>query len=515
MNSISTKAPSSDRYVTLRFCRWLCGPPRLRILLGVLACLGTLVAAFYAFENWRGRRAWTRMQRQLQESGQWAEFTALIPPPVPDDQNFAMTPVLAPLLDFEPGTQKHRDTNAVARIRELGKTVNSGSSKWEGWRLGQSTDWSEVLAAKATTNSVALTPAVVLEALRAEEPFLAELRTASARPHARFNIRYDLEDPTAMLLPHLSVLNAANRVLSVRASAQLALGRTDAALADIELGFYLIETIRQEPVLISYLVRCAGLNRLIQPVWEGLREKAWSEPQLLALQTLLQRCHFWADAQTALTAERIVCGNRIIEVVRRRPTMLGKLGSIEGSEGGSSDFLVALFPRGWFYLEQVEYHRLFTASLGPTAMPRSESVDPAQVEAASGRLDDVLRQRRSPFSHHLLSSMLLPALGKRGEEGGRRAGLRGPGDARLCARRATGCRGGTLSRGPPGPRSEVPYRRPSRCHPRRALALSVDPQRRLPPLSVGWNATDDGGVPGRNEKGRSDSATGDWVWALQ
>ena len=57
----------------------------------VLACLGTLIALFYAVENWRGRQAWANFQREWAAKGEHFDLASVIPPTVPDGENFFMT----------------------------------------------------------------------------------------------------------------------------------------------------------------------------------------------------------------------------------------------------------------------------------------------------------------------------------------------------------------------------------------------------------------------------------------
>ena len=52
------------------------------------ACIIVIAACFYSEENWRGMRAWTDCQRELETRGEKLDWTNYIPPPVPDDQNF-------------------------------------------------------------------------------------------------------------------------------------------------------------------------------------------------------------------------------------------------------------------------------------------------------------------------------------------------------------------------------------------------------------------------------------------
>ena len=64
-----------------------------RLLLG-LTCLAGLIALFYAEEDIRGRLAWGHFKAHWEAKGEKFDFVAFIPPPVPDDQNFAMTPLV-------------------------------------------------------------------------------------------------------------------------------------------------------------------------------------------------------------------------------------------------------------------------------------------------------------------------------------------------------------------------------------------------------------------------------------
>src|SRR4051812_1885557 len=64
----------------------------LRVYLFLLACLATLIALFYAVENWRGKRAWETYRRELEAKGVKLDWAAYIPGPVPDEQNLFKAP---------------------------------------------------------------------------------------------------------------------------------------------------------------------------------------------------------------------------------------------------------------------------------------------------------------------------------------------------------------------------------------------------------------------------------------
>lgn len=57
---------------------------------GVLALA---VVFFYAEEDWRGHKAWQQFKQQSEACGE--RFELAIPPAVPDEQNFALAPIVA------------------------------------------------------------------------------------------------------------------------------------------------------------------------------------------------------------------------------------------------------------------------------------------------------------------------------------------------------------------------------------------------------------------------------------
>ncbi len=74
------------------FIRRLSSRSNLSRCLFVFACLATLVAIFYAEENWRGTRAWEKSRRELEARGEVLDWAAYIPAPVQDDQNIFKAP---------------------------------------------------------------------------------------------------------------------------------------------------------------------------------------------------------------------------------------------------------------------------------------------------------------------------------------------------------------------------------------------------------------------------------------
>ena len=171
-------------------------------------------------------------------------------------------------------------------------------------RSGATNSNQKFASGKLDLASRAAAAPAVLAGLHPAKPIWTELRAASDRPYSRYPVVYDLDDPWGILLPHLGNVKRVVQRLQLRACAELAAGRSDDALADVKLMLYLADSVKNEPFLISYLVRLACVQLAIQPVWEGLAEHAWSDAQLQELQARLQQYDFFAHMEQSLAGER-------------------------------------------------------------------------------------------------------------------------------------------------------------------------------------------------------------------
>lgn len=525
-----------------------------------LVLVGVLL---FAEENWRGHWAWNRYKRELAAKGEKIELSAVIPPPVPDDKNFAMTPFLAPLFDFIPGTQKwpgnnpldslnHFASNYDAASRDLGSSKATRTNSWVKERTDFREWYAAVLKSKSnpgksthrvkvstaggyrfggSTNSVAgpsgeaaatnytdLEAAQgVLKMLTEADPVLDELRAASQLPYARFNLRYEHDDPAEILLPHLAVVKHLCKVLQLRACAELAVGQPNAAFQDTELILYLADVCRDEPFVISELVRAASMALACQPIAEGMEH--WSEPQLRAFQDRLGKFDFCADTRRMLKAERY-WSTAIIAYVERSPEKVQLIESFfnnQSSPGiGLGANLLSVVPDGWFEFEKLNCCRIIEESMLPAIDTNQRVIRPDRCDAASARIANQ-NGRSLPgvlFRHQILSLLLLSgelrvpqkaAFAQAGADCVRIAcGLE-------LYRRANGQLPEKLQELVPRFLEQVPtdivngeplkYRREADAH----YVL----------YSVGWNSADDGGVPAAGQSGQDSAlAEGDWVWRL-
>jgi hypothetical protein len=317
-------------------------------------------------------------------------------------------------------------------------------------------------------------------------------------------------------LPHLAVVKQLSQVLELRACAKLALGQIDPAFEDTKLLLHLTDACKDEPFLVSQLVRMGQLGLALQPVAEGMNQ--WSEPQLRSLQARLAGFDFCADAKRALSAERF-WASAIIDDVGRSPGKLDLLGSVSGRQQsgfGLGAALMSIAPSGWYDFEKLNCSRMADESVLPAIDLTTRQISPRLSHAADERMARLTKRSLTGlYFHHLFfCSLLLPGVSKATEKA-------------ACAQTGVDCAliACALER----------YRREHGQFPESLGALQPQFVEKLPhdiingqPLkyhrtetgqyvlySVGWNEIDDGGLVGvaKSEEANSFSQ-GDWVWRL-
>jgi hypothetical protein len=295
---------------------------KLRIFLITAGCLLVLLPALLVTEeNWRGKRAWENYKTQMEAQGEHLDMAPFIPPPVPDEKNFMLNPVFAPLFDDNDDPKvmlsgsdielDHVSPDIVHDYAKESPPISKG-----GWNKGLPRDdfkgWQTYYRAELHDVKLDKSPAEdVLTALSRYDPLLAVLRDAAAtRPLSRAPLQYG--KGFMMRLSHYSVMQKLIKILDMRARAELELNRTDDASADLQLGFHLLESIKSDPLLISGLVRITWFSILMQPLWEGIASHRWTDAQLAQLEDHL-RIDFLADFESTIRSERAVSISSLLE----------------------------------------------------------------------------------------------------------------------------------------------------------------------------------------------------------
>ena len=384
----------------------------------VVAALLTLAALAYAIESYRGRRLWRDYRAQLEAQGEVFDFRRLLPTPVPDDQNFFMTPLLRPFSDYvadeQSRTVRLRDPEGCERVTRLFAWTAQLRSTNSGWLVGRFADLAafqqqlrdtnsaggntapglsaeaprtaqQDLDAARQTNPDSGNPAIkALAARPAGEPAedllfllarnqseLDEIREAARRPAARLNGRY--EDGMELLLPQLSALKALARPFHFSALAHLDRANPATAARDILVIFRLGDSLAGEPLLIAALVHIAVSDLAMQPLWEGLTRHQWSESQLIEFESALRRANIIGAMRRCLHGERAFA-----------ISMIGGAADVAGIDGARLENpnarAYATLPAPLKYQNQLHIARLFHEQLLPALDPVAGTIDLDRLE---------------------------------------------------------------------------------------------------------------------------------------
>ena len=513
-----------------RLFSWLLGRPVF-----TLGSMITLVALFYAVENWRGRRAWQHFKREGESRGERFDLSALIPPPVPNDQNFFETPLWEDLHFVQ--------TNNITRFDVFGpkpsdspylvtmaKAQRVDLAAWQGFYRGSNNLFSAQGGPPTNYFPIAKEPrepaADVLLALSKYEPNRQLLIAASARPHARFWINYDAG--SAMLLPHLPQLKTMAQFLSLHSVAALKARDRAAAFEDVKVWLRSIESIRSEPILISHLVRIAMLHIGLQPVWEGLTDRQWTDAELKFIEGELGKIDFLGDYHFAMGGERALslwtidymrkAGGRgaaewaanlvswdpgpIFQEIQNAPG----LRDIPNWNEALTAAVLSLIPAGWFDQNKLSLCRAYAAWLLPLVDREQRVVRPAvSKELVSGM------EKRGWRLYDVFSARTVRVLQNEAEKHVRAQSYVDL--ARLaCAleryRQANGHFPETLAPLVPGFIEKLPHDVING----QPLKYRRADEGGFVLYSVGWNETDDEGKVGLRKSGYVAWSEGDWVW---
>jgi hypothetical protein len=340
---------------------------------------------------------------------------------------------------------------------------------------------------------------VILAGLAACEPTLMELQSGSKRPYCRFNLPYEEwgnRHVASALVEHLGLIRGLYRLLTLHTEAEMVSGHADQALEDINVMFRLDDGLKDEPLLISQLVRFTDTSIILESVGEGLAEHRWSEAQLRVLQERLQTTDLIASTVRALYGERDIVTNPRFDHGNINP---------DGWD---------LFPRGWARFEQLNINLAVHDTVIPRIDLAAREINPSvnhSMDLDFKKFSDGNWFRIALIQHSIFAKMSLPAFSRVPQK---TAFAQSEVDLAMLA-----C---ALER----------YRLAEGHYPEELSALVprfvavlphdiIDGQpfkyRRTDNgkfilYSVGWNEKNDGGVIGLNKDKHRDVLQGDWVW---
>ncbi len=266
---------------------------RLHPLTSIFLGLVVFAVGVHLLANWRAEVRWQRYCAAARARGVKLTLAEFAPPEIPDAENFAKIPMLRAI--FNGGVQRPMELPVVnGKQPYLGNVMKGERIDWKEWqKFCHDAGW-----ISETTGEPARD---VVRGLEHYAPQFKEWSEWRTRPQCRFPL--DLQKGVA-IWPHLGALQDAARLFALRMRAHLAAGDSAAAYADFQDGFQTYRALRDEPTLIAGLVRIAAFASLCNAVGDGLRDHAWTEPELRKLEGDLASTTVWKDFRLSFAGER-------------------------------------------------------------------------------------------------------------------------------------------------------------------------------------------------------------------
>jgi len=383
-------------------------------------------------ENWRGKRAWEQCKRDLEAKGEHLDLAYFTPPPIRDDQNLLMTPLLRPLFDYEydpktgeiiyryPHTPVKEisvdavdpatDDNIAKQIRKVGiqkyfdeslkkkpTAIEEASPRQkEGWGTGtfrNLQEWQTYyrLAFPGMTHPQDPAEDILATSGRFDAMYNELREAAKARPLSRLPQPYTAGPETVGPNAFYSVAQNVTRVAALRAIAELRLNHPDEALEDIQFGFRLLKSVRTRPLLIENLEGCSLVAILMQPIWEGIAAHQWTGAQLDVVQEMLEK----ADCLSAFV--RSIQGEMAWSAARSN-YIISQHGDIPDTADAwvRPWLLLSRFNNGFYYQNQVALYRAIEEKVFPLVDLKSRSINTARLAQERKTVEE--NTRFSPYT---------------------------------------------------------------------------------------------------------------------
>jgi len=366
----------------------------LKIIAIVLVVLSLIYAIAVGVSGAKLRRAYA----DLKKDGRPMKQTDVIPPEVPDTENAALLYESAILLLK---AQPAPDGNLLEYLGEGRQAVND--MEMSAAPEGNLLEYLGGLSDKFIKESIEPDKLAELQKLIDQDVVtraLSVLEQGTRRRSCRFD--HDYNAGFKMLMPHLSGLRDIIRILGAKSCLQAEAGQPDAAwnLAQIQLKF--ADALRNEPILISLLVRFASIRTSCETIHKICEVATPNAEQYRSLESLLSDYEDHTPLVLALDGERLLGGEWAFNLLRNGSA--GDLSATINQESGLGEVLLRLYSafKPLSLADQAAYMRIMDEYTRFVQQPYSYNESNAMNRKAE--------QMQSRL--HIMTSMLVPAIGR-------------------------------------------------------------------------------------------------------
>jgi len=368
----------------------------LKIIAIVLVVLSLIYAIAVGVSGAKLRRAYA----DLKKDGRPMKQTDVIPPEVPDTENAALLYESAILLLK---AQPAPEGNLLEYLGEGRQAVND--MEMSAAPEGNLLEYLGGLSDKFIKETIDPDKLVELQRLIEQDivtQALSVVEQASHRRSCRFD--HDYMAGFNMLMPNLSGLRDIIRILGAKACLEAEAGRPDAAWDLAQTQLRLADALRNEPILISQLVRFASIRTSCETIFKICEVAPPNAEQYRSLESLLSNYEGNTPLVLAMDGERLLCGEWAFDLLRTGSAK--SLAAITSQESGLGLGEVLLSLYSAFKPLSLADHAAYVRLMGDYTRFVQQPYSPNEASA----MDKKVEQTRSRL--HVVTSMLAPAIGR-------------------------------------------------------------------------------------------------------
>ena len=348
----------------------------LKVIAIAVVVLGVLYAIAVAVSSAKLSRACAN----LEKAGRPMKATDVIPKAVPDDENAALLYESAILLlkaqpaSRESGQPAEQD-NLLIYLGGL-----SGTFLTESLDADKRAEIEQLLELDVVQKAISI------------------IEQGTERRLCRFN--HDYTAGINMLLPNLSEMRDLTRILAAKACLEAADGRPDAAWKLVQIQLRFSDAMRNEPILITQLVRFAMIRTACETIQKLCEAAPPNAEQYRSVENLLSDYEDRKPLVLALDGERLLLGEWAFHALRNGSVK--DIPDVTGDESGFGEVLMSLYAA--FKPLLLADHAAYVRVMGEFTKSAQQPYSPNEASAINGKIE------QTGSRLHVVTNMLVPAI---------------------------------------------------------------------------------------------------------
>jgi hypothetical protein len=329
----------------------------------------TFAVVFYSVERRRGKAAWKQYAAEARNRGVRLYPDEFRRPAIPNDKNFDAIPYFEdyyrnPLTaddlngslfrilesDFYDGRRKGRMASEVIHELTLKSPLQPKTRKTPPDR--------DIDLSQFAGTSIPDTSKAILSLLDEESaPVVKQLREAIDRPYCQFPSALDKAETRSPQKPPYLRIRKAAQLHAMRLTLHAAAHDGNTAFEDLRGMLRLAEALKDEPTLVSAMIRVSIAGLAADCIWSGLNENVWDNKTLGRIDELLTNLNLVATYRFGFETERAYC-NRQFQQIAEDDSKRTFRGFVSVGEYGIDRIVLQFFPTGWVYRNQIKLNQL-------------------------------------------------------------------------------------------------------------------------------------------------------------